>query len=69
MPKIDSMIDTMANTASIATKFAGAFSAADTIADTLTAFARPINDYEVEVKPSPCQSSTMPSSKRNALCS
>ena len=53
MPKIDSTIDTMANTASIATKFAGAFSAADTIASSLSAFARPINTYDVEVKHRP----------------
>lgn len=49
MPKIDSMINAMANTASIATEFASAFSAADTFAT----FARPINDYEVEVKRCP----------------
>lgn len=53
MPKIDSMINAMANTASIATEFASAFSAADTIADTFATFARPINDYEVEVKHRP----------------
>lgn len=48
MPKIDSM-NAMANTASIATEFASAFSAADTFAT----FARPINDYEVEMKHRP----------------
>ncbi len=53
MPKIDSMINAMANTASIATEFASAFSAADTIADTFATFARPINDYEVEMKHRP----------------
>jgi len=52
MPKIDSM-NAMANTASITTEFASAFSTMDIVADTFATFARPINDYEVEVKRCP----------------